>query len=263
MTDTDTFKAHKRVGINNDLLIKHPKVQRGRFSQSHADQIAADFDPDLFGELTVVPVGGRSKKFYVIDGEHRRVAALKALGPGQELPCDLYETLELCRQAEIFLGRNSYLGMTPLSRWPSRVLAKHPDVLDIEDVLHKRGLRVAEDTRDGVVRAVVALQNIYKSVGRDGLARVLDVLGNAYGKQQEAYEATMLRGLAWFLKVHGESLDDKHLSHKLSKNGGPARFIGQSRDFAKLANISVIRAAANRLVGIYNKGRRTNLLPTD
>ena len=66
-------------------------------------------------------------------------------------------------------------------------------------------------------------------------------------------------------KIHLASfyLDDKAMADRLSKGGGPGRFVGRCRDRAKTSGQNVPYGAAEILVIEYNKGRNgKNRLPT-
>ena len=100
----DRFGRYTTEWIPVRLLLVHPVVQRATFSESWARRIAKFFDPDKFGVLECVPVGGRSKKFHVFDGQHRLYAARLYLGADQLVPCHVYADLTVEMQADKFIG---------------------------------------------------------------------------------------------------------------------------------------------------------------
>lgn len=260
MTQKSKFKPYKHVWVAIDSLLPHPKIQ-GTFSKGWAAEIAEEFDPDQFGELSIMPVPGPSTKYWVFDGQHRLAAAAVALGDGQQLPCRLYDQgLSLQEAAQFFLGLNNQKNKTPIDKWFQRINARHSKVLRIMELLGERDLRVVNTKANGVVRAVTALEYVYEQGGEEGLARTLDLLLGAYARDQEAFESNMIRGFWFFVKAYGSQVDYSHMERILEKTTGPGRLLGQARDIAKLTGISIMRAVAEHMRGIYNKKRTTRKL---
>ncbi len=240
------------------LLLPHPVVQRGTFSKKWGDSIARNFDPEKFGVLECVPVGGNSKKYHVFDGQHRLYAAKTYLGPDQLVPCRVYINLPLEMQADKFIGLDDRKKMTALDKWPVRVVRKDGDVLEIQTILRDRGLRISNcgSKHGGNIRAVTAIEWAYRLGGAELLARVLDFLTAAYGDQEDTYHGCLIRGTAFLFGQHNGAVDDIALANKLSKHSTAALFVGASRDLTKVVNLSMQRAVCHKLVGIYNSGRR-------
>jgi hypothetical protein len=57
-------------------------------------------------------------------------------------------------------------------------------------------------------------------------------------------------------KLGAAIVDHGHLAKKMMKHGSPSRFIGEARQLAKISGTSVMRAMAEILVNLWNKGRR-------
>jgi hypothetical protein len=235
-------------------LRAHPTVQRP-FNESWAQKIADAFDPDKFRPLDVIKSG---QSYLVFAGQHRLAAARLALGENQRVPCHVHNEVPIERQAEICLGVDNMLGWKRIDSWKLRVIAKEEVPIQIEALLRRYKLRVDKSPGEGIVRAVAALEAVYKRCGGDdGLGRTLSILGNAWGRNQDAYDALLIRGLGFLVHRLNGQLEDDELARRLSKGSGPERMIGAARDYAKVASISVDRAMADKILNIYNKGRRT------
>lgn len=249
--------SHMSVPIR--LLEPHPIIQR-TFKQAHSDNMRANFDAHAFGELTITPVGGKSKKYYVTNGQHRLAAVLALYGTDQEVPCNLSKGQSTADLAKHCLVTSSSKAWTRLEEWPLRVIARERLVLEIEAVLHRFDLHVGSSSQDGVVRAVVALEALHKQGAYAHLERVIKTLTRSYGRSHEAFDANILRGLGLFLRTFGPDLDDERLVQQMSKNGGPMQMLAHARQLAEITGVPVARALGERIRMAYNKGLRNNQL---
>jgi len=80
-----------------------PPAQR-EYLPAHASALAARFDPDAVGILVVnVHADGIP---YLVDGQHRRAAAIMRDYGEQKVQCECYHGLSEAEEAELFLQRN-------------------------------------------------------------------------------------------------------------------------------------------------------------
>lgn len=234
----------------------HPKVQRG-FKKKWAEHIAANFDPDAFGEIYVT----RAAKGYLIwDGQHRVAAAKIALGEKQKVYCRVYD-LDTADVADRSLKLNDAKRWMALDRFGLRVISGEPTALAIKKTLGKYGLCVGRSRGPAVVQAVTACDWVFtKAGGAETLDWVVRILNGAWGRDPDAYDQRLLRGAALVCNRYNGDIHDADLQDKLSKQGGPGRLLGRARDLAKAAGESVPRAVAEVITNEYNKGRRTTRL---
>lgn len=249
--------VHMSVPVT--LLEPHPIIQRN-FKQAHADHIRANFDAHAFGELTITKVGGKSKKYYVTNGQHRLWAVLALFGTDQEVPCNLSKDQSLADLAKHCLITNAGKAWTALERWHLRVIAREQNVLEIEAILHRFELHVDGSSREGVVRAVAALEALHKQGAYAHLERVIKILTRSYSRDYQAFDANILRGLGFFLRTFGPDLDEARLVQRITKSGGPAQLLSHARNLAEITGTTVTAAMAERLRMMYNKGLRNNQL---
>ena len=261
MTDTSgKFERYRVEWLRIGDLVPHPVIQRP-YDEKWAKWLADNFDPDKFGQLEAIPFRDKYRVFF---GQHRLSAARMRFGDDQRVPCRVHEAgLTTEQQAAIVLGLDRSKPWTRIHTWRVRVLAKEDVALKITAILADHDLAVENRTGKGVVRAVSALEQVYRGGGAPVLSRVLAILGKAYQREPEAYDATLLRGLGALVQQAGDKLDSDDLIHKLSRESGPARLIGSARDLAKSLGISAERAMVNRLVTIYNKQRRRDHLKVE
>lgn len=256
-----TKPQFKHEWIPLEAIKPHPKVQR-QFRQAHADGLAANFDPDCFGELYVVPDPRRDGGYLVFDGQHRCAAAEKALGANQKVYCRVYEERSLEELAKITLGVNTQKAWRSIDRFIQRVNMREAQAIEIKAVLGRHGLRIGAGPGEGVVRASAACDwVIQKAGGASALERAISILSAAWDKEQDAYHEDLIRGVALLCNRYNGELSDRDLSAKLKKQSGPGRLLGRARDFAKVLKQSTARAAARVMANDYNQGRRSNRLP--
>lgn len=249
-----TKTQHAYVALRD--LHAHPQVQR-RFDPAWARKLRDSFDPDKFGTITVVKTG---EKHFVIDGQHRVAAAKESLGEDQKVPCIIYPDMPLQRQADLFLGRNTAKAVRAIDKFKQAVNAGNAHETEITKVLAGCGLKLDEPRLSGVVRSPGALLKVYGRIGAVGLRRTLTVIKAAWGTEPDAYDGVIIRAIGDVLRRFATEVEDDDFSRKLCRNGGPSHLLGRARDFAKAAGIHVERAMVERMVNIYNKGRRTKVL---
>jgi uncharacterized protein DUF6551 len=238
-------------------LVPHPLIQRP-YDKAWAEQIAEQFDPDKFGQLEVIPYREKYRVFY---GQHRLAAARMRFGDDQKVPCHVHDAgLTIEAQATLVLGLDRVKGWTRIQTWRVRALAKDPQVVAIQAILEEQGLVVENNAKKGVVRAVSALESVYRHSGAPGLTRVLTILSQAYQREPDAYDAILLKGVGLLVSTVGAKLDDADLIRKMSRESGAGRLAASARDYAKSSGLSTERAMAHRLVTLYNKNRRKDLL---
>ncbi len=241
-----------------EQLEPHPDIQRA-LVKAHAESIAAAFDPDAFGELYVIKTAGRH---FIWDGQHRWYAAKKALGENQQVYCRVYTDVSSAELAKRSLLLNTQRAWQPLARFKLRVKSGEWRARTVHGTLHQHGLRVDAAPDDGNVAAVVACDWIIERCGGPGaLDRVITILKTAWGRDRDAYHNGLLRGMALLCSTYNGNMDDRAMSARLAKEGGPGKMIGRIRDKAKTDGISIPRAAAVILRNVYNKGKGKNRLP--
>lgn len=243
-------------------------VQR-RFDRTHANRIAKQYDPLLFG-LGHVSLRA-DKHYYALDGQHRIAAAIESGDGDTAVLFKVYRGLDHAAEASLFLQLNANK-KTPnaLDTFRLSVEAGSPVHCDIVRILDSFGLRIAANHSDGGISAVIAVLHIYHGrvgtkpsdgeVGKAApqshlLSRSLHVLTKAWGKDRNAFDGILLKGIAGLLNKHGTAIDAVSLSRALAKRGGAPVVIGHIRSLAQLAGKTPLAAAVEYLEGVYNRGR--------
>jgi len=238
-------------------LSPHPVIQR-TFDIHHAEKLMKRFDANALRELLVVPDPKHHGKYLVFEGQHRLWAANKLYASNWELPCRIYGNVSDERLADIQLKvSRGTKAWRVFDAFRMKVIQNDPAAIEISAELKLRGLRlVAASKTKGGIAAVGALESIYARGGRDLLARVLTLLIKAWGHDNDAFQASTLRGAALMLGKFNGEVDDDVLASKLKKQGDAASMLGHAKGYAKSARVSSPAATAQLFVRAYNIGRR-------
>jgi hypothetical protein len=262
MTDSFTKKDHTlrwiRVG---DLVIHWPEAQR-ELSERNAKKIADEFDPDMFGTLTVstLPNG----KFHVSDGWTRRSAVQMLFGDNEQVPCVIVPAANAKEAAQIFVTMNgNRTKPSAFVMFKKNVTAGAPAECAIEKVVTGMGLRIATGGNDGTIQAVNALMFIHKQQGDAGLLDTLVVIRSTWGEESAAFDAHLMRGFALFLSQDPASpVDRARLVRRVARKWTPGRICGAGKATREAFGGSQSRAIAALLQETYGTPRATTPTPT-
>jgi hypothetical protein len=224
------------------------------------NKIAAGFDPDKFGELSVEEKEVRGKRvYYIFNGQHRWHAAKKVLGTDtQKVPCAVHDEAPEEQLARTFTGLNATLPVSQVDNWPIRVIAREETAVEVSKLLAKHQLKVGKFKTAGTIIAISAVEGVYKKYGSEVLDKVLRVIISAWEREPDSFEGSFIRALGILCSRFNGDINYDELAKKLGKTAGPSRLLGQARDYAKVNGLSLERALANRIAGVYNKKKTTN-----
>lgn len=255
--------------VNISSMFTEP-YQRGP-QESHIRTLARTWRDDSIGVIHVSY--HRPGRYAIVDGQQRieaykRVLVKRGLNPAAETVwCQVYFDLTYADEARLYVDLNKVKNQSALQRFKGRVEARERAAVDITQVVESFGLAVAKPKNGvggretaGTISAIVAVERVYKSGGRDMLSAVLSILHAAYGQERQAYEAGMLDGLDYFLlRWQVDPLyKRRHLVDSLSRTP-----VGQL-DAAHKTNMlggqcSSTEAWGRAFLLLYNKGLRNKM----
>ncbi len=247
----------KRMWLKVSDLKPHPKVQRDQFSPRWAKELADKLDPDKLGTIAVVHCRGQ---WYVVDGQHRVAAVMQAFGTDQKIEYEVLESDDLANAADVFLGRNTRLGMRRIDKFMQEVNRGDEGPVAVVNILRRHGLQASFDHRNGRVAAVGACESVYR---RDPklLADTIKIIHATYGFDPDAYQGILIRGLAIALIRHPQITADGIVERlKLHE---PDTLRAKATVLAGTKSMMAANAMAEVLVGIWNKGRRGRRIDND
>lgn len=181
--------------------------------------MAAEFDPRLLGVIDVSSRDG-GFRFAILDGQHRHALLLEVSGADTPIVCQVYEGLSVDDEARLFHEINvRRKALNFWDRWKARRASGDERVLLIEALLANHGLRVNPAPAEGNVIATVALDTVVDEIGDHYLLdEVVTVLLSAFGRSRDAFQGSVLQGLAYVLALYPpDELDRDRLVRQLSE----------------------------------------------
>lgn len=257
-----------------NLLVAFPGVSQRTFREPRAKELASTFDPLMLG---VVHVNLRPNGVYsIIDGQHR-VGAMRLLGwHDRKVRCQLYRGLPVEKEAAMFIGLNNSTDVTALETFPVALTSGEAATVAINNILEKYGWRVGSSNRNGNFSAVRAARSVYEGRrarakgtafkahvdGPSALDATFATLTAAWGHDTNAAGAMIVQGLGLFFMRYSFNVDRVALERRLAAYaGGPAGLLGAARALSQYRSVTVPQAVAEVVTDLYNKGRRSGMLP--
>ena len=231
-------------------------TQSQRFlDERFAKNIADNFDPEMFGTLACTLPNGKGI-YHLIDGQHRKRSVEIAFGNGQKVPCQIFQTTDPARAAQLFDEMNSNRKpQQPLDFFRVRVTAGRPDYVAINKIVKDNGWNISRKGERSIT-CVNALLSIYRSYGPETLDATLKVLQAAWGADKNAMVASIVRGFGMFMSEHRNKANWQRLHESVAKKYTPGRFLGAAKAGRELAGGSVASAVKDLLIQTYNRGLR-------
>ena len=255
-----------RPRVQRDARLKWVPIEQMRVSpvaqreinQARVDRIAADLDPEQLGSLTV---NLRDGHYYVIDGNHRRMACIQHGWGDQQLQCWTYEGLTEEQEAEIFLKLNDTLAVRAMDRFRVGVVAGREKERDIDRIVRTQGLVVSQDKIPGAIAAVGTLNRVYTRADGKTLGRALRIIRDAYG--DAGLEAAVIDGIGHLCQRYNGELDDGTAVNRLGAISGGVNGLTNKAESIRLktgkAKGQCVAAAA---VEVINRGKGGKKLPS-
>ena len=173
-------------------------------------------------ELYPIIVSFRDGKFNVVDGQNR-IAAMRQMAGGGDVivPCLIYTGMTYEMEAELYAKLDK--GKRPLTpRQYTKALVESGSDATIMEVK-----RLAEDVgfvwalgeptgQPFEITPIRTLTNAYQLLGGDGFSRMLTLMAGAWQGAPNSLRASMLAGMALFVKTYELELNDRTFIRRLS-----------------------------------------------
>ena len=250
-----TREARLRWVAIADMRVS-PMAQR-ELNSARVDKIAANFDPEQVGVLTV---SHRDGHHFIIDGQHR-VEGMKAHGWGdQQIQCWVYEGLTEAEEAEMFLKLNDTLTVDGFAKYRVAITAGRPDECEIDRVVRTQGLVISTDKIPGAIGAVGTVQRVYARAGSNVLGRSLRIIRDAYG--DPGFRAEVIDGIGMLCQRFNGELPEADAIKKLSAAaGGVNGLTGRAEQIRRQTGRQKNHCVAAAAVEIINRGKGGKKLP--
>jgi hypothetical protein len=214
-------------------------------SPARVKKLAARFDRRLLGALECSRrVDGT---IAVFDGQHR-LELLKLKGE-PSAPCLVHQMTDR-EEAELFVAlQRNRKALLPIERFRARVFSGDPAAKEIVGVANDAGFSIATRKGAGGIRAVTALENVYRREGAAGLKATLDMIARTWDGDAKSTDGYFLEGVAQFISDYSnrigpleeaklsEHLPVVYLRRALPNGGGGAARFGVESELRKVAGI--------------------------
>lgn len=246
-------KVHRIEWIPvNKISVVWTQAQRP-LNEKHAREIADNFDPEMFGTLSVTLPNGDGI-YHAIDGHHRKVA-IEMLGWGdQKVPCEIFSASDPARAAKLFDKINSARKTPqPIDLFKVRVTAGDEVETAVNRIVLANGLRIGSSHTIKCISCVQALVAVYRSHGPEALNATLRVVQQTWGTDANALVAPIIRGYGEFLAEH-RHVNAQRLRDCIAKKYTPGRFVGAAKTAREIDGGTMSASVKKLLVTHYNRG---------
>lgn len=196
----ETFKRPETfvTSLTAGQIFADPAYQRP-LDDLRVQRMAEAFDVSLLG---IIDVSQREDgRYAVIDGQHRWAVIREIHGPSGAVVCNVHRGLSVEQEAALFFEIDrSRRNLTGWDRWWARRGAGDASVRAIEEVVESHGLQISAATRDGILRATKAAEDVVALGGTELLDNTLELLIKGWGRAADALDGALLHGLA--LVIH-------------------------------------------------------------
>ena len=198
---------HSIRWLSVNILQSDSAYQR-RVSETKVRAISKAFDMSKLGCLVV---SQRHNGYWLVDGQHRMIAARKC--GISHVPCDVRTGLTPQTEANLRLGLHNRKQDNPIERFRLELAEGNPVALAINSHVRQAGLKVhLDDTgrRDPqLLRCIGNLHRIYTHYrdGPDLLRRTLTINYQAWPTDYKGRAGRIIRALGLFLHYYPEASD--------------------------------------------------------
>lgn len=188
-------------------------------NDSAVDKLVREWDPRL---LTPLVVSYREGRYNLVDGQHR-ICAMRKKKNGKDVTalCRVYRGLTYEQEAELYYKLDKAKGHLRLSHATKALVesGSNSEVMEIKRLLEDAGFVWALDKPTGEafeIGATRAVISAYHLLGGASFSRMLTLMAQAWHGVPSSLKASMISGMALFLKTYETELDDAAFIKRLS-----------------------------------------------
>lgn len=142
----------------DELHVDHT-YQRDKVNENRINDIAANWDWVMCGALSVAE---RDEKWFVMDGQHRKLAADKRIDI-KALPCMVFPLESKQKEAGIFVGLNSQkTAVAGIDRFKAMIVAGDKSAIGLNTIIQSTGHKVCNSRSGKGVSCILCLWKMYK-----------------------------------------------------------------------------------------------------
>jgi hypothetical protein len=256
----DGFHALSKIMQVNLSEVKVDRSYQRDVSPALVDDIADNWD-EVASELVLYSNRGTRDPveeggLWIINGQHRTAAAQKqGMKKIWARVVDLSDVEDPgAVEADLRLKTNKRIGDQPVQRFKAQLRAGDPESVAIRDILARYDTQINEvPNLDHGINTVSAVEKIYRTDDGKLLNTTMETLNNAFGVVGgESFNASMMKGVAWFIQRHYIEADMPRLVEKM-QNVGPAAMGNRARTIQATMGSALWTNYYRALVEMYNE----------
>lgn len=182
-------------------------------------KLVRDWDPRL---LTPLVVSYRDGHYYLVDGQHR-ICGMRRKNNGKDVMavCRVYRGLTYEQEAELYFKLDQAKGHLRLAHATKALLESGSDaeIIEINRLLEGAGFVWALDKPTGEpfeIEATRTVINAYRLLGGAAFSRMLHLMARTWRGAPNSLKASLLSGMALFVKTYETELNDTAFINRLS-----------------------------------------------
>lgn len=227
-----------------------PVYQRDLTAQ-FVERLAEKWDIVTAG--TIVVSKRPDGNLYIVDGQHRAAAAVRA---GEtHILAQVVNEPSAEEEARLRLKGNVKRTDRVFEVFRARLASGDETALAIERILGDFGTQVnMVPTMNTGINAITAVEKLYKLDGGVTLITVLSLLKKLFGEiRPEFASSDLLKGLTWFLAHHGDVIDTERFE-RVFRMTGPSTLSRSARAHKASLGGALWVNTYRALVTMYNEG---------
>ena len=173
-------------------------------------------------EVTPVVVSFRDGKFNVVDGQHH-IEAMRQKAGGRDVivPCIIHTGMTYEQEAELYARLDRDKKRLTLRQYTKAVVEAGSDanIMEVKRLTEEVGFiwALGEPTGEPFeIAPIRALINAHQLLGGEAFARMLSLLAGAWQGAPNSLKASMLSGMALFIKTYEVELSDRAFIRRMS-----------------------------------------------
>lgn len=253
----------KMLRAKPEDLVVDPQVQR-ELDHVRVNSMAGRFEPAAFGVVTVSERADGLR--YIVDGQHRTAAAIKAGHGGKLFDVRVIAGLTIQEEAALFRLLNTTVKPGPYDSFLIRLVEEEPVAVDISKIVIGHGWQVKKGPTNGCIAAVAAMEWVYRrgllrpDAQRNLLDDTLGIITGAWDHDQDGGNSSVIKGIGLFVDRYYGEFDEVSLISNLRKALTPDRVLGKARTVKEVVGGNLYDAVLEVARTTYNTGRRRNTL---
>jgi hypothetical protein len=204
-----------------------------------------------------------------IDGQHRGALTVDARGLDTVIECKVHYGLNVQEEAARFRLLNDGRSVKNIYEFIGRITEEEPMATRINEIVRSWGWEITDQSRDGAIQAVEALEQVYtakrRAVGLDpdaALHTTLGIITETWAWEKDSANQNVIKGIGMVVNCFGKDFEPSAMVAKLKRHTA-ADLIRRGRQFKEDWGGSVAHGTAVIVVNWFNSGKKKNVLPTD